>query len=84
MDLKNFPEGGVLVGTAMAADFVVVMKKAAAIVTETGSVSGHMASLAREYEVPTIVDAAMATSIIENGQEITVDAVNCNIYEGKV
>lgn len=84
MDLKNFPEGGVLVGTTMAADFVVVMKKAAAIVTETGSMSGHMASLAREYEVPTIVDATMATSIIENGQEITVDAVNCNIYEGRV
>lgn len=83
-DLKDFPEGGVLVATNMSTDFVVVMDKAAAIVTDTGSITGHMASLAREYEVPTIVDTGTATSSITDRQEITVDAVNCNVYEGKV
>jgi pyruvate,water dikinase len=34
--------------------------------------------------VPTILNTRTATEIIENGQEITVDAVNGNIYEGKV
>jgi len=83
-DLKDFPKGGVLVATNMAADFVIVMDKAAAIVTDTGSITGHMASLAREYAVPTIVDTGTATSCIKDRLEITVDAVNCNVYEGKV
>jgi len=43
-----------------------------------------MASISREYQVPTILDTGTATTVIKNGQEITVDAVNCNIYEGKV
>jgi pyruvate,water dikinase len=34
--------------------------------------------------VPTILDTDVATSVIKDGQEITVDAMNCNIYEGKV
>ena len=83
-DLKSFPEGWVLVAANMAVDFVVVMDKAAAIVIDTGSITCHMASLAREYEVPTIVDTGTATSNIKHGQDITVDAVNCNVYEGRV
>ncbi len=83
-DLKEFPEGGVLVAKNMDAEFVVVMDKAAAMVTDTGSITGHMASLAREYAIPTIVDTNTALTCIKSGQEITVDAVNCNVYEGKV
>ncbi|MBS1233284.1 MAG: phosphoenolpyruvate synthase, partial [Nitrospirae bacterium] len=42
------------------------------------------ASLSREYQIPTILDTEVSTSVLQNGQEITVDAINCNIYEGKV
>jgi len=38
-DLKDFPEGWVLVAANMAVDFVVVMDKAAAIVIDTGSIT---------------------------------------------
>jgi pyruvate,water dikinase len=54
------------------------------MVIDAGSITGHMASLAREYAIPTLVDTGTATRIIKQGQEITVDAVNCNVYEGKV
>jgi pyruvate,water dikinase len=37
-----------------------------------------------EFQVPTIVDTEIATKLIKQGQEITVDAINCNIYEGLV
>ncbi|MBI4844353.1 MAG: phosphoenolpyruvate synthase [Nitrospirae bacterium] len=83
-DLKNFPEGAVLVAKHTSTKFVTVMNKASAIITDVGGATGHMASISREYQVPTILDAGTATSVIRNGQEITVDAVNCNIYEGKV
>jgi len=83
-DLENFPEGAVLVARHTSTKFVTVMNKASAIITDVGSAIGHMASLSREYGIPTILDAGRATGLIADGQEITVDAFNCNIYEGKV
>jgi pyruvate,water dikinase len=83
-DLKNFPEGAILVARHTSPKFVTVMNKANAIITDFGGATGHMSTLAREFEIPTIVDTEVATEILENGQEITVDAINCTIYEGKV
>lgn len=83
-DLQNFPEGAVLVAKHTNPKYVVIMNKASAIVTDIGSPTGHMASLSREYNVPTLINTEKATKIIENGKEITVDAINCVIYEGKV
>jgi len=83
-DLAQFPEGGVLIAKHTSPKFVTIMNKASAIITDVGSATGHMASLSREYQVPTILDTDVATSVIGDGQEITVDAINCNIYEGKV
>ncbi len=83
-DLSNFPQGAVLVAKHTSPKFVTIMNKASAIVTDVGSPTGHMASLSREYQVPTILNTDIGTEIIKDGQEITVDAINCNIYEGKV
>jgi pyruvate, water dikinase len=83
-DLVSFPTGAVLIAKHSSPQFVVVMPKAQAIVTDAGSVTGHMASLAREFGVPTILDAKTATSAIRPGAEITVDAYSGRVYEGKV
>lgn len=83
-DLQNFPEGAVLVAKHTNPRYVIIMNKASAIVTDIGSPTGHMASLSREYNVPTLINTEIATKTIKDGQEITVDATNCIIYEGKV
>lgn len=83
-DLKNFPEGAVLVAKHISTKYVTVMNKASAIITDVGGATVHMATIAREFQVPTIVDVEVATEVIKNGQEITVDAINCNIYEGQI
>jgi pyruvate,water dikinase len=83
-DLNSFPEGGVLVAQHTSPKFVTIMNKASAIITDVGSATGHMASLSREYQVPTILNTEVSTSVIQDGQEITVDAIHCTIYEGKV
>ena len=83
-DLKNFPDNAVLVVRHTSPKYVTVMNRASAIITDFGGATGHMASLAREFQVPTILDTEIGTEILKNGQEITVDAFNCNIYEGKV
>lgn len=83
-DLKNFPEGAVLVAKHTSPKFVTVMNKASAIITDVGSRTGHMASLAREYKVPAILNTEIAMQTLKAGQEITVDAINRNIYEGRI
>ncbi len=81
-DLKNFPQGGVLVARFTSPKFVTVMRQAAAIVTDAGSVTGHMALLAREFQVPTILNTGNATKVLQPGQEVTVDANYNNVYAG--
>jgi pyruvate,water dikinase len=81
-DLKDFPQGGVLVARHTSPKYVTVMPQAAAIITDHGSPTGHMALLAREFQVPTILSTGKATKILRPGQEVTVDANYNNIYEG--
>jgi pyruvate, water dikinase len=81
-DLKNFPQGGVLVARHTSPKYVTVMPQAAAIITDAGSPTGHMALLAREFQVPAILNTGKATQILQPGQEVTVDANFSNVYAG--
>lgn len=83
-DLKDFPEGAVLISKHTYTKLVTVMNRASAMVTDVGGGAAHMASLAREFGVPAILGTEVATEVIKNGQEITVDAINCNVYEGRI
>jgi len=83
-DLKNFPPGGVLVARNTSPKYVTVMHQAAAIITDAGSPTGHMALLAREFQVPTILNTGKATRVLQPGQEVTVDANFNNIYAGVI
>jgi pyruvate, water dikinase len=83
-DLANFPAGAVLVAKHSSPQFVLVMKKARAIVTDAGSVTGHMASLAREFGVPAVLGVKTATAVISQGEEVTVDAYSGRVYQGQV
>ncbi|MBI5848822.1 MAG: hypothetical protein HZB31_12920 [Nitrospirae bacterium] len=83
-DLADFPDGGVLVSRTTSTKFVTVMQRASAIVTDVGGTTGHMASLAREYHLPAILDTDIGTRVLKQGDVVTVDAINCNVYEGRV
>ncbi|MEW6003668.1 MAG: PEP-utilizing enzyme, partial [Nitrospirota bacterium] len=83
-DLDNFPDGAILIARHISPKSVTVMNKATAIVTDGGLATGYMAVLARDFKVPTILNTKKATKLITSGMEITVDAINGNIYEGRV
>ncbi|MEJ5357826.1 MAG: PEP/pyruvate-binding domain-containing protein [Desulfobacterales bacterium] len=83
-DLASFPDGGVLVAVHPSPQYVIAMNKAQAIVTDYGGVVCHMASLAREYLVPTLLNARRATAVIPEGAEVTVDAYHGRVYLGRV
>ncbi|MBR9699199.1 hypothetical protein GOV09_01965 [Candidatus Woesearchaeota archaeon] len=73
-DMKDFKEGEILVANQTTPEFVPIMKKAAAIITEQGGITSHAAVVSRELNVPCIIGTKIATKILKNGQEITVDA----------
>jgi len=79
-----FPDGAVLVARTMATGLATALPRAAALVTDVGSAAGHLASLAREYRVPALLDTGTATTVLTNGMEVTVDAFHGNVYEGRV
>lgn len=83
-DLKDFPEGAVLVAQHSQPQFVTVMRKAQAIVANTGSVTGHMASLAREFDVPALLGTNVAMQAIAPGEEVTVDAYSGRVFRGRI
>ena len=81
-DLSTFPKGGVLVAPFSSPEFVQIMDRAAAVVTDTGSTIGHMASLAREFQVPTLLGTGRATRLIPEGEVVTVDAIWGRVFRG--
>ncbi len=83
-DLLHFPQGAVLVARHSSPKFVMVMAKAQAIVTDSGSVAGHMAAVAREFGVPSLLDTKTATRDLAPGTEVTVDAFTGRVYQGRV
>lgn len=83
-DLDTFPKGAVLVAKHSSPRYVVVLQHAAAIITDSGSVTGHMASLAREFRVPALFNAREAMQTLQQGQIVTVDAWGRRIYAGEV
>jgi pyruvate, water dikinase len=83
-DIDSFPEGGVLVARRSSPKFIRLMSKTKAIVTDAGSTTGHMASLAREFGVPTLLNTKVATQTIRPGTVVTVDATNGFVYDGEL
>jgi pyruvate,water dikinase len=65
-------------------EFAVVLQRASAVVSDIGNVMGHLATVAREYNVPALFGAESATKILKNGMVVTVDAVYAHVYEGVV
>ena len=83
-DFDAFPDRGILVVKRPSPKFVRVMDRAAAIVADTGSTTGHMASLAREFRIPTLLGTREGSGAIQSGQQVTVDAFGGYVYAGDV
>lgn len=71
---RRFRDGDVLVSVETDPDLVPVMRRASAIVTDQGGITSHAAILARELGVPCVTGVAGATSIVQEGDLLVVDA----------
>jgi pyruvate kinase len=80
--VEKMTEGGILVTHSTDADMMKALQKAAAIITEEGGLTSHAAVVGLSLGIPVIVGVENATSILKDGQEITVDAGFGAIYQG--
>jgi pyruvate,water dikinase len=85
--MDRFEDGGVLVTGMTDPDWVPIMKRAAAIVTDHGGRTSHAAIVSRELGLPAVVGAGDATEAVDDGQEVTVSCVEGErgrVYDGRL
>lgn len=81
-ELNKVKKGDVLVTKMTDPDYVPAMKKAVAIITDKGGRTSHAAIVSRELGVPCVVGSEMATKILKEGEQVTVNGYKGLIYEG--
>jgi pyruvate,water dikinase len=82
--VKGFEAGDVLVTRHASPRLSALVAGASAVVSDLGAVTGHMATIAREYRVPAIMNTTDATRKLVPGTVVTVDADENVIYAGRV
>lgn len=82
--IDKIKPGDILVAEMTTPDFVPAMKRAVGIVTDRGGRTAHAAIVSRELGIPCVVGTEQATSMLKDGQEITVDGSTGKVYNGKV
>ncbi len=73
-DKNKLKKGEILVTSHTTPDWIVIMKKAKAILTERGGITSHAAIVSRELNIPCIVGIRNVTAQLKDGQLIEVDA----------
>lgn len=84
-DMDRMKPGDVLVAEITDPDWEPVMKRASAIITERGGRTCHAAIIARELGVPAIVGTGDATTVLTDGEEVTVSCAEGDtgrVYRG--
>ena len=74
--------GEILVASMTSPDWVPTMRRAAALVTDGGGMTCHAAIVTRELGVPCVVGARNATTVLRDGELVTVDGAKGEVYEG--
>ena len=85
-EIDRFVDGAVLLTKTTDPDWVPIMKRAAAIITDHGGRTSHAAIVSRELGLPAIIGTGNATEILHDEQEVTVSCAEGDegfVYEGR-
>jgi phosphohistidine swiveling domain-containing protein len=72
-EFGDFKEEEILVTGMTRPEFIPLMKKAAAIITDEGGITSHAAILSRELKKPCIIGTKVATKVLKNGNTVELD-----------
>ncbi len=81
-EAERLEDGEVLVAPMTSPDWVPTMRRASALVTDGGGMTCHAAIVSRELGVPCVVGARTATTVLRDGEMVTVDGAQGVVYEG--
>ena len=82
LDVRDFNEGEILVIDRTDADFVEVIRKASAVITEESSLDSHAVVIGRRLGIPILVGVKNATGFIRDGEPLSVNFSKGMIYSG--
>ncbi|MFP3929240.1 MAG: PEP/pyruvate-binding domain-containing protein, partial [Desulfobacteraceae bacterium] len=77
-------EGAILVARTASPNLAPLMGRARGLITDLGGAASHLASVAREFHVPALMNTREATALIPDGAEITLLADEGEVYLGLV
>ncbi|MEI2702117.1 MAG: phosphoenolpyruvate synthase [Baekduia sp.] len=83
-DAERIADGEILVAHMTSPDWVPFMRRASAIVTDSGGVTCHAAIVSRELGIPCVVGTGDGTSTLRDGAEVTVDGGRGVVHAGRV
>ena len=81
--IDNMADGSILVVKTTDKDYLPAIEKASAIVVEQGGLTSHAAVVGIAMGIPVVVAAESATSLVNNGELITVDSRRGIVYRGE-
>ncbi|KAI2704810.1 hypothetical protein CBS147332_7464 [Penicillium roqueforti] len=84
-DIDNFVDGSIMVTKSTDPDWVPLMKRATAIITDHGGRTSHAAIVSRELGLPAVVGTGNGTYVLHTGQDVTVSCAEGDegfVYEG--
>jgi len=73
-DFDKFESGDILVTSMTRPEFLPIMKKAAAIITDEGGITCHAAIVSRELNIPCVIGTKNASRSLKDGNRVEVDA----------
>lgn len=73
-DFDDFKKGEIIVASMTRPEFMPIIKKAAAILTEQGGITCHAAIIAREINIPCIIGIKNLLATLKNGDKLEVNA----------
>ncbi|MBF0556216.1 MAG: hypothetical protein HQK96_16980 [Nitrospirae bacterium] len=82
--IAECPKGAVAAAKNSSNDYVRLMSLASALVIETGSRTSHLATVAREFGIPMVINVRDIKEKLGNVEAVTVDGDTGRIYEGRV
>ncbi len=83
--LSAIPDHAILVTRTASPSYAAVMGRISGLITDVGSITSHLSSVAREFGVPAIVNAGNATKVLTDGELVTLSADQpVAVYRGLV
>jgi pyruvate kinase len=80
--LKHFNFGDIIVMKTSSDEILATIKHAGAVITENVSIDSPEAIIAKALEIPILIAAADATSILKSGTVVTVNAATGHVFAG--